>query len=85
MGDELRVGVKKHKMGVGTLVFMIYCLCAAGAFGIEAMIPATGPGLTLVMLLVIPFVWGLPMALASMELGAARPCEGGFINGFRKL
>ncbi len=78
MGDELRVGVKKHKMGVGTLIFMIYCLCAAGAFGIEAMIPATGPGLTLVMLLVIPFVWGLPMALASMELGAARPCEGGF-------
>ena len=78
MSQELRIGVKKNKMGVGTIVFMIYCLCAAGAFGIEAMIPAAGPGLTIVMLLTIPFVWGLPMALAATELGAARPCEGGF-------
>ncbi len=78
MSQEPRIGVKKHKMGVGTLVFMIYCLCAAGAFGIEAMIPAAGPGLTIVMLIVIPFIWGLPMALAATELGAARPCEGGF-------
>lgn len=78
MSQESRTGLQKHKMGVGTVVFMIYCLCAAGAFGIEAMIPAAGPGLTIIMLLVIPFVWGLPMAMVATELGAARPCEGGF-------
>lgn len=70
--------VKKHDLKVINIVFMIYCLCAAGAYGIEAMIPASGPGLTLVLLMVIPFVWGLPMALASVELGSARPVEGGF-------
>lgn len=70
--------VKKHDLKVIHIVFMIYCLCAAGAYGIEAMIPASGPGLTLVLLMVIPFVWGLPMALASVELGSARPVEGGF-------
>jgi amino acid transporter len=70
--------VKKHDLKVINIVFMIYCLCAAGAYGIEAMIPSSGPGLTLVLLMIIPFVWGLPMALASVELGSARPVEGGF-------
>lgn len=72
------IEVKKYDVKVRTIVFMIFCICAAGAYGIEAMIPATGPGLTLVLLMVIPFVWGMPMALASVELGAARPVEGGF-------
>ncbi|MEG1583631.1 MAG: amino acid permease [Anaerovorax sp.] len=78
MIDEKKVVVKQHDVKVRTIVFMIFCICAAGAYGIEAMIPATGPGLTIVLLIVIPFVWGLPMAFASVELGAARPVEGGF-------
>lgn len=78
MSNENKVVVKKHDVKVRTIVFMIFCICAAGAYGIEAMIPTTGPGLTIALLIVIPFVWGLPMALASVELGAARPIEGGF-------
>jgi len=78
MNEGSKMEVKKHDIKVRTVVFMIFCICAAGAYGIEAMIPASGPGLTLVLLMVIPFVWGLPMALASVELGAARPVEGGF-------
>ncbi|WP_027399156.1 APC family permease [Anaerovorax odorimutans] len=78
MGEDITLEVKKHDVKVSTLVFMIFCICAAGAYGIEAMIPSCGPGLTLVLLMVIPFVWGMPMAFASVELGAARPVEGGF-------
>jgi amino acid transporter len=57
---------------------MIFCLCAAGAYGIEEMIPEAGPGLTLVMLIVLPFVWSTPMGLVASELGSAIPEEGGF-------
>ena len=46
-------------MTTSTVVFMIFCLCAAGAYGIEDMIPDAGPGLTLVMLIVLPFIWRL--------------------------
>ncbi|MEG0156170.1 MAG: hypothetical protein RR661_00775, partial [Anaerovoracaceae bacterium] len=74
MGNE----IKRHDVKVSTIVFMIFCICAAGAYGIEAMVPTAGPGMTLVLLMVIPFVWGLPMALATVELGSARPVEGGF-------
>ena len=57
---------------------MIFCLCAAGAYGIEDMIPQAGPGLTLVILIVLPFLWSIPMAFVASELGSAIPEEGGF-------
>lgn len=71
-------GLKQHRLGVWTVVFMIYSLCAAGAYGIEEMIPESGPGLTLVMIMVLPFVWAIPFALVAAELGSARPQEGGY-------
>ncbi|MDF2655417.1 MAG: amino acid transporter protein [Bacillota bacterium] len=71
-------GLKKHDIKTSTVVFMIFCLVAAGAYGIEEMIPAAGPGLTLVMLIVLPFVWGLPFGLVASELGSVRPQEGGY-------
>jgi len=71
-------GLKQHDLRVSTVVFMIFSLVAAGAYGIEEMIPASGAGLTLVMLMVLPFVWGLPFGLVASELGSARPQEGGY-------
>jgi amino acid transporter len=65
-------------MKTSTVVFMIFCLCAAGAYGIEEMIPQAGPGLTLVMLIVLPFLWSTPMGLVAAELGSALPQEGGY-------
>ncbi|MEG0830581.1 MAG: APC family permease [Anaerovoracaceae bacterium] len=75
MGDH---GLKKHDIKVSTVVFMIFCLVAAGCYGIEEMIPECGPGLTIVMLCVLPFVWGLPFGLVASELGSVRPQEGGY-------
>jgi APA family basic amino acid/polyamine antiporter len=49
-------GLKQHQMTTSTVVFMIFCLCAAGAYGIEEMIPAAGPGLTIVMLFMSAYV-----------------------------
>ncbi|MDR2611216.1 MAG: APC family permease, partial [Clostridiales Family XIII bacterium] len=77
-----RQGVKDiltSKVGVLSVVGMFYAMCCAGAFGIEEMIPETGPGLTIVMLIVLPFVWALPYSYICAELGSARPVEGGNI------
>ena len=71
-------GLKKHDIKISTVVFMIFCLCAAGAYGIEEMIPEAGPGLTLIMLIVLPFIWSTPLGLVASELGSARPQEGGY-------
>ncbi|MDR0425483.1 MAG: APC family permease [Clostridiales Family XIII bacterium] len=71
-------GLKKHRMSTATVVFMVFSLVAAGCYGIEDMIPAAGPGLTLAMLMVLPFVWGMPFGLVAAELGSVRPQEGGY-------
>ena len=51
---------------------------AAGCYGIEEIIPACGPGLTIVILCVLPLIWALPFSLVASELGSARPQEGGY-------
>ncbi|MDR3225658.1 MAG: APC family permease [Clostridiales Family XIII bacterium] len=71
-------GLKKTKMGMITVAFMIFNLCAGGCFGIEEMISSCGPGMTIALLLVIPLVYGYPVGLVCAELGSAMPDEGGF-------
>lgn len=69
--------LKKHKVGLISLIAIMYCACAAGAFGVEEMITASGPGMTITMLLVFPFIWSIPFCLGVAELGAVMPDEGG--------
>ena len=76
--DGASLGLKKHNISVFTAVFMVFSLVAAGCYGIEEMIPQAGPGLTIIMLIILPFVWGLPFGLVASELGSARPQEGGY-------
>ncbi|GAB1476770.1 APC family permease [Bacillota bacterium] len=70
-------GLKQYDVKTINIVFMIYCLVAAGAFGIEEMIPASGPGVTLIMLMVFPFIWAWPISSMVAEMGAILPSEGG--------
>lgn len=71
-------GLKQHNVKTSTVVFMIFCLAAGGCYGIEEMMPESGPGLTLVMLFVLPIIWSAPLGLVAAELGSARPQEGGY-------
>lgn len=65
--------LKKYDMKVSSIVFMIYCLVAAGAFGIEEMIPASGPGMTLLMLIIFPVIWAFPISNLVAECGSLLP------------
>lgn len=78
MQNSTNTGLKEHSIKLHTVVFIMYCLVAAGAFGIEEMISSSGPGLTIVMLILLPFLWAAPQALVSAELGSAIPEAGGF-------
>ena len=70
-------GLKKHDIKVSGIVFMLYCLVAAGAFGIEEMIPEAGPGMTVLLLCVFPLVWAHPISSLVAECSSVMPSEGG--------
>jgi len=65
------------RLSVGTTFLVVFVLASSGPYGVEEMVSATGPGLALTLLLVIPLVWGVPLALVCTELASAIPDEGG--------
>jgi amino acid transporter len=47
------------------------------------MVRTSGPGMTLIYQLVIPFFWCIPISLVAAELTTAMPVEGGFYRWTR--
>jgi len=71
------------KAGLLYFVFLMFAYTTGGPFGMEEMVTTSGPGLTLLYLLVIPFFWCIPVSLVAAELTTAIPVEGGFYRWVR--
>src|SRR6266581_8456922 len=72
-----------RKAGLLPLVFVMYAYATGGPFGLEDMVTTSGPGLTLLYHLFIPFFWCIPVSLVAAELTTAIPVEGGFYRWVR--
>src|SRR6267378_8032828 len=64
-------------------VFVMYAYATGGPFGLEDMVATSGPGLTLLYHLILPFFWCIPVSLVAAELTTAIPVEGGFYRWVR--
>ena len=72
-----------RRAGLFALVFVMYSYTTGGPFGLEDQITTSGPGLTLLYHLVLPFFWCIPVSLVVAELTTAIPVEGGFYRWVR--
>lgn len=72
-----------RKASLVQLVFLMYSIMCSGAYGLEGMVSSSGPGLTLMVLIVLPLVWAAPISLANAELTARHPVEGGYYRWAR--
>jgi amino acid transporter len=72
-----------RKAGLFYLVFVMFSYTTGGPFGLEDMVTTSGPGMTLIYLLVLPLFWCIPVSLVSAELTTAMPVEGGFYRWTR--
>ena len=81
MSPSTSSGVRKA--GLLYFVFVMFAYTTGGPFGMEEMITTSGPGLTLLYLLVIPLFWCIPVSLVAAELTTAIPVEGGFYRWVR--
>lgn len=84
VSDLKQAGLEKVDMKVWTAVFVVFSFVCSGGFGIEDMVGGAGPGFALLLLLILPFVWGLPQALVCSELGSALPEDGGLYRWSRR-
>lgn len=72
-----------RKAGLFYLVFVMFSYTTGGPFGLEDMVTTSGPGITLLYLLLLPVFWCIPVSLVSAELTTAMPVEGGFYRWTR--
>ncbi|HEU4723572.1 MAG TPA: APC family permease [Gemmatimonadaceae bacterium] len=61
-----------------SLVFILYFCTSGGAFTTEALVASVGPGLALLILILVPIVYSLPEILIVGELASMLPVEGGY-------
>src|SRR5438067_3976141 len=60
------------------LVFILYFSTSGGAFTTETLVHEVGPGLALLILLLVPLVYSIPEVLIVGELASMLPLEGGY-------
>ncbi len=77
-------GLKRVRMRVITAVVVVFTLTCSGSFGMEDVVSSSGPGFTLLMILILPLVWSVPLAFVSSELGAMIPEAGGLYRWIRR-
>ena len=75
---------RERRLTLFALVCVAFFTTCGGAFGIEPLVSGVGPGWAVVMIVVTPFVWSLPIALMVAELSTRMPEEGGYYIWVRR-
>src|SRR5438045_4596283 len=60
------------------LVFILFFCTSGGPYSTETLIHSVGPGLGLLILLLVPIIWSVPEVLIVAELASMLPEEGGY-------
>jgi len=68
----------KGRMRLLPLIAATYFMVSGGPYGLEDIIGYAGYGRAMLLLLLVPVVWSLPVSLMIGELATAIPAEGGF-------
>jgi amino acid transporter len=76
--------VLRRQLTLLPLVMVMFCAISGGAYGLEKSIKASGPGMALLLILITPLIWSLPIALMAAELSSAMPVEGGYYAWVKK-
>jgi amino acid transporter len=61
-----------------SLVFILYFSTSGGAFSTETLVASVGPGMALLILVLVPIVYSIPEVLLVGELASMLPEEGGY-------
>ncbi|HEY9226636.1 MAG TPA: APC family permease, partial [Gemmatimonadaceae bacterium] len=68
----------RRSLGTLSLVFILYFSTSGGPHTTETLVHEVGPGLALLILLLVPILWSVPEVLIVGELASMLPEEGGY-------
>mmetsp|Transcript_733 Transcript_733/g.1748 ORF Transcript_733/g.1748 Transcript_733/m.1748 type:complete len:624 (+) Transcript_733:367-2238(+) len=70
----------KQGLNMWRLAALTFFTVSGGPYGLEPLIMTVGPYYSIIGLLLVPWVWGMPCALMTAELASAIPEMGGYIS-----
>lgn len=66
------------KLKMLPLALATFCLVSGGPHGLEPVLGESGIALGIILILIAPIIWALPISLMTAELSSAIPEEGGY-------
>ncbi len=76
--------MNKKKLTLTALIMTTYFMVAGGPYGLEDIVATSGYRGAILILLLTPLLWSLPIALMVSELASAMPDEGGFYTWVKR-
>lgn len=68
----------RRSLSALALVFILYFNTSGGPHTTEGLVAEVGPGLALLLLILVPLLWSVPEAMIVGELASMLPEEGGY-------
>jgi amino acid transporter len=75
-GVEVRTVVRK--LGLGAIIGIIFFSVSGGPYGLEDVVGSSGAGGAILLIVLTPLIYSLPIALMVAELGTMMPVSGGY-------
>ena len=68
----------RRALGTVSLAAVMFFNVSGGAFTMEGLVASVGPGMSLLLLVLVPVLWSMPETLLVAELASMLPEEGGY-------
>ncbi len=75
-GIEIRTVARK--LGLSAIIGIIFFSVSGGPYGLEDVVGSSGAGVALLLIVLTPIIYSLPIALMVAELGTMMPVSGGY-------
>jgi amino acid transporter len=75
-GVEVRTITRK--LGLGAIIGIIFFSVSGGPYGLEDVVGSSGAGMAILLILITPLIYSLPISLMVAELGTMMPVPGGY-------
>jgi amino acid transporter len=67
-----------RKLGLGAIIGIIFFSVSGGPYGLEDVVGSSGAGMAILLILVTPIIYSLPISLMVAELATMMPVAGGY-------
>lgn len=67
-----------RKLGLGAIIGIIFFSVSGGPYGLEDVVGSSGAGMAVLLILITPIIYSLPISLMVAELATMMPVSGGY-------